>query len=300
VAEDAVVREWGRDNGFELGERGRLPAGVIAAYEAAHAADDGGPDWEAGAAALGIIAGADPLAEDPADDEETSGNSPGSTGDRAAGESTLNGAGTAGPAGPEEGRPVTSLAEARARAGGQPKRPPWAGKDRGGKQPAAGKAPRGRTPAGGRGKPAPDPIEVTPAVVGDIEGKVALLLSFPASGWAYMDPFCGGAMEEALPDTVVKLTPLLCQSQAVVRFLTGADTWIALVGLMVALKPVGIAVYEHHFSPDADKRRAAEQQASAARRGQPVTGDQPPAGPDLSAYTSTPAVSGHVPAYRPA
>lgn len=34
----ARVRTWARDNGWAVGDRGRIPAGVIAAYEIAHAA----------------------------------------------------------------------------------------------------------------------------------------------------------------------------------------------------------------------------------------------------------------------
>lgn len=32
----ALVRAWGRDNGWEVGQRGRLPAGLMDAYVAAH------------------------------------------------------------------------------------------------------------------------------------------------------------------------------------------------------------------------------------------------------------------------
>jgi hypothetical protein len=32
----AAVREWARANGFEVSERGRLSANVLAAFEAAH------------------------------------------------------------------------------------------------------------------------------------------------------------------------------------------------------------------------------------------------------------------------
>ena len=31
----AVLRAWGRDNGWEVGQRGRLPAGLLDAYAAA-------------------------------------------------------------------------------------------------------------------------------------------------------------------------------------------------------------------------------------------------------------------------
>lgn len=32
----AVVRQWARANGYEVNERGRIPAGLVAAYRAAH------------------------------------------------------------------------------------------------------------------------------------------------------------------------------------------------------------------------------------------------------------------------
>ncbi len=32
----ALVQAWGRDNGWEVGQRGRLPAGLLDAYVAAH------------------------------------------------------------------------------------------------------------------------------------------------------------------------------------------------------------------------------------------------------------------------
>lgn len=33
----AAIREWAKDNGYAVGDRGRIPQQVIAAFEAAHA-----------------------------------------------------------------------------------------------------------------------------------------------------------------------------------------------------------------------------------------------------------------------
>src|SRR5690348_5718973 len=63
-AESALIRDWAKDNGFDVSEKGRIPAGVRAAYEAATGntapGDDGGPDWDQ---ATGQEDAADPLAE---------------------------------------------------------------------------------------------------------------------------------------------------------------------------------------------------------------------------------------------
>jgi hypothetical protein len=32
----AQIREWARENGYEVNERGRIPANIVAAYRAAH------------------------------------------------------------------------------------------------------------------------------------------------------------------------------------------------------------------------------------------------------------------------
>src|SRR5690348_6756886 len=101
----ALIRDWAKDNGFEVSEKGRIPAGVRAAYEAATGnapPDDDGPDWDQ---AMGEQDAADPLAEL---------------------EGTLAAEAAAGPgegAGPP---PPADLDEARARFGGKAKRPAWA------------------------------------------------------------------------------------------------------------------------------------------------------------------------------
>jgi hypothetical protein len=302
---NADIRQWARDNGFTVGDAGRMPAGVQAAYEAAHAGeqdddDGGGPDWNAGAQALGValgVAPADPLADDASGDNDLDGggDSPGSTGaaqgPRPAVESTLNG--------PPAAQPVTSLADARARMNAQqPKRPGWAGKPaqdraRGGK--AAGKG------ATARGKPAPAPdtpdIEVTPAVLNDMAGKLGLLVAPLLFTWSLADPDnCADIASEHAENIIDKLVPLLARSPAVVRFMTIDAGWFALVALVQAVQPVAVAVYRNHLTAEAREYRSPEaKQQRAAQAAQ-----QRAAQPDLSDYVVNPVVRGHVPAYRPA
>ena len=103
----ADIRKWAEANGFEVAQRGNLPKGIIAAYEAANpgAVVDGAPDWDR--------ASDDDLADAPdvlaaIEDEPDE------------------------PAGPP---PPASLDEARERAGGttrKRKAPGWARTDRDG------------------------------------------------------------------------------------------------------------------------------------------------------------------------
>ena len=235
----AEIRKWAEEAGFEVSQRGTLPKGIIAAYEAAHDV----PDWDQG----GQDEPADPLAsiEDESEPED------------------------------EGPPPPASLDEARERAGtgGRRKPPGWAKPD------SAGAGPR--TPA---------PVRVSKAVERDIEGKLALMLAVPVGAWELADPYCGGAAAECMPATIKAAVPLICQSPGAVAFFTRGTTWMLWLGLANALRPVGVAVWRHHLSPEAQRERERE------ARGEVERSQQPPA--DLSAYTTV--VSGHVPEPRPA
>lgn len=232
----ADIRQWAAGNGFEVSARGKLPAGVIAAYEAAQdtepgkaGADDSGPDWTA-AAAWAADAG-DPLAGLEAEPDAA-----------------------AGAAEPETPPPPASLDEARERAGGQQhrRRPPWAG----GQQ--------------AKPKPDPPPVKVTASVRSDIEGKLALLLSVPAMTWQMADPYCGGAFADNAANIASKMTPLICQSPDAVRWFTKGTTFILWMDLAVACQPVATAIYRHHLSPEAQRaREAAALQGAQQQYAQP-------------------------------
>jgi hypothetical protein len=274
-----------------------MPAGVQAAYEAAHAADDdgGGPDWNAGAQALGVALGVEPGTDPLADDASGDNDLDGGTAESASTPPVGSVASAATAVQPD--RPVASLADARARMAAQqgqagPKRPPWAAR-----QPAAGKGKTAGRGSTARGKQAPVPeIEVTPAVLNDMAGKLALLVSPLLFTWEMADPDdCAQVAADNIENIIDKMVPLLARSQAVVKFMTIDAGWFALIALVQAVQPVAVAVYHNHLTAEARAARSPE--AKAARAAQQA---QQRAQSDLSDYVVNPVVHGHVPAYRPA
>lgn len=261
-ARTALIREWAGENGFEVAKGGRIPANIVKAYEAATGAEpagDDGPDWDAAAAALGD--GTDPLADIEGELDAAAG--PGTEGER-----------TGLP-------PPADLDEARARLGGarKPGTPGWA-KD-------TGKAPKDKTP-----------VKVTKAVIGDIEGKLTLLLSGPVAFWQMADPLCGGAAADNLDNMVRKAVPLIIQSPDAVRWFTKGTQFLLWLDLIWAMQPVAQAVYAHHVAATVmlDPRTGQPIPAQRLDDGRIVPagpGGPAPARPDMSAYTTE--VSGHVP-----
>src|SRR5215472_15045113 len=134
----ADVRDWAAANGLELKDRGRIPAAVYAAYDAATAEPDGpaepAPDWgAAGADLIDLDVPPDPDLEPPG--------------------------GVAAP-GPQAGEPPRPPQSAE---------PPPASLDDARARLAAGRAPRLPSWAGGRGggatqRPAAPPVKITPAL----------------------------------------------------------------------------------------------------------------------------------------
>ena len=274
MADSSEIRAWAAAHGMTVKERGNLPAAVLEAYAAAHPGESGesgepGPDWDAAAGA------------------ETA--EPDESPDPPAAPPAAPAAGAPADEGPP---PPADLAEARDRLGGgkqERKRPGWAGP--GWRGPSRGKQP---TAAPRR------PATVTKALTGEMEARLALLLSIPASTWALLDPVCGGAAADNLDNIVRKSVPLMIQSPQLVAWFTKGQTFLLWVDLAIALQPVAQAVYAHHI---AGSVMAVDGQVVPARRGPdgrlyPAEPVQPAPPADLSAYTTQ--VNGHIPQPRPA
>jgi hypothetical protein len=267
LRERQEIRAWMAEVGMEPTRQGKIPAGARRQWLAARTAPppalpadppaDPDDDWtEADAADAGDdLTEAGPPPEDQARPP----------------------AGFGHPFGP-----AMSLEDARAQVAAQARRPAWAGGGRDAVQ--DGQPAAGRSLFGVQGQGQGAAVVVTKTVRGDIEGKLALLLSIPAMTWQLADPYCGGAFSDAAPDIAKKMTPLICQSPDAVRWFTKGTTFIMVLELLIALQPVGTAVWQHH-------RPGAERDA----HGQP---DGPQPRQDLGAYTTQ--VNGHVPAYRAA
>lgn len=205
----AEIRAWARDNGWpDLKDRGTIP---VTAREAWEAAQDQAADGD----------GPDDLSEldeTGLDDDELDG-------ERYDGEDGEDGEV------PDLLPPPADLDEARKRAG---------------KQPGSAhlrKNRRSREP-----KPDQPPVKVTAAVRRDIEGKVAFWLLIPAEPWMRVDPYCGKAYADNLENIAVKMTPLLCQSPAIVRWFGKSTTFIQVTELAMACRPVAEAVIAHHVT----------------------------------------------------
>jgi hypothetical protein len=259
------IRAWMAEHGLELTASGKIPPAARRQWQAlADPEPDPDDDWtDADAADAGGDV-TEPGA--PPDDQVLAGDPLGAL--------------------PWTGGPPLSLDDARAQVGAQPRRPAWAGGRRQDPETPA-------EPAAGRslfGAPGPDaPARVTRTVRADVEGKLALLLSLPAMTWSLADPFCGAAFADAAPDIAKKMAPLICQSPQAVAWFTKGTTFMMCVELLMALQPVGTAVWRHHMAPGHGQViQGPDGQLRAAQ-------DQPA---NLGAYTTQ--VNGHVPAYRPA
>jgi len=99
----------------------------------------------------------------------------------------------------------------------------------------------------GGGKPYSPPIKITASVRKDIEGKLAFMLSMTANLVQITDSTCGGVIMEQSPAIAQKLTPILCQSPAVVKWFKSGTNFLMYVDLLMALTPVVVSIYTHHM-----------------------------------------------------
>jgi len=80
----------------------------------------------------------------------------------------------------------------------------------------------------------------------DIEGQVALVLTFVSMLWAAADPICAEPLAENADKIVEKTLPIICKSPRVVQFMLANGGLLDWVGLAIALKPVFQTVVKHH------------------------------------------------------
>lgn len=91
-------------------------------------------------------------------------------------------------------------------------------------------------------------IKITAAVKRDVEGKLAFALGLSGQLWAMADTVCATAYLEAAPDIAKKLTPIVCQSPDVVKWLTKSSNFILWIDLFMAVYPVLTIVFAHHIA----------------------------------------------------
>jgi len=251
--ENQAIREWGMAHDWPgLAARGKIPGELREAYRNAHeAAPAAGQDQAA--------ADDDDLDADSGDDDFADIDDPPE--DSAASRPPPRDDAAATP-------PPASLDEARERV--RDTRSAHLGR-------AGRRAPSARK-ARGSAEPAP---KITPKVVGDIEGKMAFWMSLTAEPWMIADPICGGAYADSVPDLAKAAAPLICQSPDLVRMLTKSSQFILWTNLLMAGKPIVLAIVAHHIMHTVEIDRGPAQPA----------GQQAAVGPqtDFSAYAGRPA-----------
>lgn len=92
------------------------------------------------------------------------------------------------------------------------------------------------------------PLKITQTVRRDVEGKVAFMLLATGNAWQLLDPICATELVEQTPNIAAKLTPVLCQSPAVVEWFQRGTSIMMYVELLMALAPVATTFYRHHMS----------------------------------------------------
>lgn len=91
-------------------------------------------------------------------------------------------------------------------------------------------------------------IKITAAVRKDVEGKVAFAMALSGQMWAMVDTVCATVYLEQTPEIAKKLTPILCQSPDVVKWLTKSSNFVLWVDLAMAMWPVLAIVFAHHIA----------------------------------------------------
>lgn len=94
-------------------------------------------------------------------------------------------------------------------------------------------------------------IAVTAKVRRDIEGKLAFAMGLGGQFWVLADPTCGTAFVDNADNIARKLTPLVCQSPDMVKWLTKTGNFVLWIDFIMALWPVLAMVFAHHIAKTA-------------------------------------------------
>lgn len=90
--------------------------------------------------------------------------------------------------------------------------------------------------------------EITADVKQDLLAMMGLLGTVVLPIAVKADPYCGTALANEWEPISRACLPLLCQSPRVVSWMTSASGMRNWIGLAIALRPVGVAVVQHHIT----------------------------------------------------
>lgn len=230
------VREWGRENGFDVPARGRIPADLESAYYESHPGD--GP----AGAAVDLL----PSPEEAGWDD----------------------LGEVGPDIPEQARPEwppygpqIPAKAFRAVPADDGEAPEDAGTVRPDSGPAHGRRDWHKS-AGRKAGPPPKgkAPRVTVGIRADIDAKIRFGLMVPGKIWEARDPLCGGVFVAQSDEIAEALTEIVCDSPDLVAFFTGpGGGFMRYLKLITVLMPVAQTAMAHHVyhtvAEDADPLR---------------------------------------------
>ena len=112
---------------------------------------------------------------------------------------------------------------------------------------------------GRSGSGADGPRELSAADKDEIKALLGLAGLVVFTPIARADPHCGGALVDASTEIFERLVPLIARSERVTRWMTAAGGFGDWIGLAVALKPVAMAVVEHHVFKTVGNEEVAEE-----------------------------------------
>lgn len=105
-------------------------------------------------------------------------------------------------------------------------------------------------------QPEPKPrshVKITAALRRDVEGKVGFILALSGGMWVMADPICGTAFTDHSPEIAKKLTPIICQSPDVVKWLTRSGNYVLWLDLIMACWPVLQIIFAHHIAKSIER-----------------------------------------------
>lgn len=105
---------------------------------------------------------------------------------------------------------------------------------------------------------------VTAAVRKDIRAKIGFMIGMPAGMLAMTDEICGGALSANAGPIADALTDIVVDSPDLVRWFSGGSGYLKWLGLMTALQPVGVAVWQHHITHTVGVPNGRSDQSPAA------------------------------------
>lgn len=81
-----------------------------------------------------------------------------------------------------------------------------------------------------------------------IEDACSMMLLTLGGGISFRDAHCGGLVTEHADNVAAKMVPIIARNPQWVEWFTGTSGWLDVMGLLIALRPIGAGFWAHHVS----------------------------------------------------